>query len=117
MPRFPNAFLTRDQLSKMEPFYPLEAYVCDSCFLVQLDEFETPQNIFRDYPYFSSFSDSWLRHAKTYADRMVPRLGLDHKSLVLEIASNDGYLLQYFQHRGIPVLGVEPAENVAQARG
>ena len=97
----------------MEPFYPLHAFVCDQCRLVQLDEFETPEQIFSDYLYFSSFSDSWLRHAEAYTEHMIGRFGLGSGSQVVEIASNDGYLLQYFKARGVPVLGVEPAANVA----
>jgi len=110
-----NAFLTADQLNAMEPFYPLHAQVCAKCFLVQLQEFQSPQRIFQDYAYFSSYSDSWLAHARSYAEQMIPRFGLDASSQVVEIASNDGYLLQYFKARDIPVLGVEPAANVARA--
>jgi 2-polyprenyl-3-methyl-5-hydroxy-6-metoxy-1,4-benzoquinol methylase len=108
-----NAFIAADKASAIEPFYPLHAYVCSACRLVQLEEFETPQHIFGDYIYFSSFSDEWLRHAEAYAATMTQRLCLDAESLVVEIASNDGYLLQYFRRRGIGVLGVEPAANVA----
>jgi SAM-dependent methyltransferase len=110
-----NAYLRPEQLLQMEPFYPLHARVCGQCFLVQLEEFQTPETIFGDYAYFSSYSRSWLNHARKYADGMVERFHLTGKSLVVEVASNDGYLLQYFQERGIPVLGVEPAQNVAQA--
>jgi 2-polyprenyl-3-methyl-5-hydroxy-6-metoxy-1,4-benzoquinol methylase len=110
-----NSYLAAEDLSKMEPFYPLKAYVCGRCFLVQLEEFETPQHIFSNYAYFSSFSESWLRHAKLYTDQMVTRFNLTSKSQVIEIASNDGYLLQYFVEKGIPVLGIEPAANVAEA--
>jgi SAM-dependent methyltransferase len=92
----------------------LHAFVCDRCFLVQLEAFETPEQIFGDYAYFSSFSDSWLDHAKRYTGHMTQLLGLGPQSLVIEIASNDGYLLQYFKAAGIPVLGIEPARNVAQ---
>jgi len=100
----------------MEPFYPLHAYVCGSCFLVQLDEFESPQRIFGDdYAYFSSYSDTWLDHARRYTERMIERFGLGAHSQVIELASNDGYLLQYFKKNGIPVLGIEPASNVAEA--
>lgn len=102
------------QLNHMEAFYPLHAFVCDQCFLVQLQEYVSPKEIFTEYAYFSSYSDSWLRHAKTYTDRMVERFALNAQSQVVEIASNDGYLLQYFVEKGIPVLGVEPAANVAQ---
>ena len=113
-----NSFIAPDRATAMEPFYPLHAFVCDECHLVQLEEFETPEHIFSDYLYFSSFSDSWLRHAEAYTDHMIGRFGLDAGSMVVEIASNDGYLLQYFKARGVPVLGVEPAANVAEvARG
>jgi 2-polyprenyl-3-methyl-5-hydroxy-6-metoxy-1,4-benzoquinol methylase len=115
-----NSFLSAERLGAMEPFYPLAAFVCGNCFLVQLGHFEAPERIFSDYVYFSSFSDLWLKHAETYADHMIARLGLGAQSEVVEIASNDGYLLQYFVARGIPVLGVEPAANVAEvavARG
>jgi SAM-dependent methyltransferase len=110
-----NSFLAPDELRRMEPFYPLHVYVCDNCLLVQLEEFETPEHIFRDYLYFSSYSESWLRHASAYVARVTERFRLGPASLVVEVASNDGYLLQYFKERGIGVLGVEPASNVAQA--
>ncbi|MBI5665327.1 MAG: class I SAM-dependent methyltransferase [Nitrospirae bacterium] len=110
-----NSYLRAEQLQKMEPFYPLHTYVCGKCFLVQLQEFESPENIFGDYAYFSSYSDSWLKHAKDYTDMMTRRFGFDAGSRVVEIASNDGYLLQYFKEKGVPVLGIEPAANVAQA--
>src|SRR4051794_7258266 len=109
-----NSYLSPEQANRMEPFYPLRALVCDRCLLVQLEEFETPEHIFGDYAYFSSYSTSWLEHARHYVDQMVGRFGLDESSHVVELASNDGYLLQYFQDRGVPVLGVEPAANVAQ---
>jgi 2-polyprenyl-3-methyl-5-hydroxy-6-metoxy-1,4-benzoquinol methylase len=99
----------------MEPFYPLHAYVCSKCFLVQLQEFETPEHIFSDYAYFSSFSDSFVAHAKAYVEDMVTRFGFDETSQVIEIASNDGYLLQFFVAKNVPVLGIEPAANVAKA--
>lgn len=108
-----NAFLKADDLNRMERFYPLRAYVCGECYLVQLEEFEAPAAIFRDYVYFSSYSDSWLRHARQYCHDMVRRLGLTPEQHVVEIASNDGYLLQHFLPFGIPVLGIEPAANVA----
>ncbi len=108
-----NAFLAADQLQVMEPHYPLHVYVCETCLLVQLKAFASPERIFGEYLYFSSFSDGWLRHADEYAGRMTSELGLDAGSLVVEVASNDGYLLQYFQQRGVGVLGVEPAANVA----
>jgi len=107
--------ITPAQLNSMEPFYPLHAYVCTSCYLVQLDEYVTPDEIFSDYDYFSSFSDSWVNHAKKYTDMMMNQLQLHNKSLVMEIASNDGYLLQHFVAKDIPVLGIEPAANVAAA--
>jgi SAM-dependent methyltransferase len=97
----------------MERFYPLHARVCEVCFLVQLGEFEQPENIFREYAYFSSYSESWLQHVRAYADRISERFHLTERSLVVEVASNDGYLLQCFVQKGIPVLGVEPAQNVA----
>src|SRR4051794_13618296 len=96
-----NGFLTAEQLHAMEPHYPLHAYVCENCLLVQLEEFASAETIFSDYLYFSSFSDAWLRHADAYAERMIGELGLDARSLVVELASNDGYLLQYFRQRGI----------------
>ena len=104
-----------DQLQEMEPFYPLHAYVCDRCFLVQLQEFVSPQSIFGEYAYFSSYSTSWVEHARRYAHMAIERFGLDRHSKVIEIASNDGYLLQHFVAAGVPVLGIEPAANVAQA--
>jgi len=110
-----NSYLRPEQLECMEAFYPLHAYVCAKCFLVQLEQFSTPHEIFSDYAYFSSFSDSWLAHAKAYVDMIVDRFRLDGNSTVVEIASNDGYLLKNFVSRGIPVLGVEPAANVAEA--
>lgn len=103
-----------DQLHDMEPFYPLHAYVCDQCFLVQLQEFVTPDAIFSEYAYFSSYSTSWVEHALHYAELMIDRFGLGSQSKVMEIASNDGYLLQHFVARGVPVLGIEPAANVAK---
>ena len=109
-----NAFLKSDQLNQGEKFYPLHVYVCDSCYLVQLEEFETPDKIFSDYAYFSSFSDTWLKHAKDYTNEIVSEFGFNKGSDVVEIASNDGYLLQYFKEKGIPILGIEPAENVAE---
>jgi hypothetical protein len=110
-----NSYLSVESLQKMEPFYPLHAYVCSACFLVQLPEFESPQNIFSDYVYFSSFSDSWLTHVKNYTNNMINRFQLNSSTQIVEIASNDGYLLQYFKNKNIPVLGIEPAVNVAEA--
>lgn len=98
---------------KQESFYPLHAYVCEKCFLVQLEQVETPENIFGDYAYFSSYSTSWLEHAKSYAEKMIDKWNLNASHQVIEIASNDGYLLQYFKDQKIPVLGIEPAANVA----
>jgi len=110
-----NSYLKSQDLYRMEPHYPLCVYVCDACYLVQLPVFESPEAIFEDYAYFSSYSESWLKHAKTYVGEMVDRFRFDGKSQVIEIASNDGYLLQYFKERGIPILGIEPAKNVAKA--
>ena len=103
------------ELRRGEMYYPLHVYICQSCWLVQLEEFETPENIFSDYAYFASYSDSWLKHCEKYCLMMKERLGLNENSLVIEAASNDGYLLQFFVREGIPVLGVEPAANVAKA--
>jgi SAM-dependent methyltransferase len=110
-----NSFLASDELPRREASYPLHAYVCGDCLLVQLEAFESAEHIFGDYLYFSSYSESWLRHACTYAAQVSERFRLGPASLVVEVASNDGYLLQYFQKRGIGVLGVEPAANVAEA--
>jgi len=101
-------------LNRGEVFYPLHVFVCGKCFLVQLDEYESAENIFTDYAYFSSYSDSWLKHAENYCRQMKQRFGLNEKSFVVEVASNDGYLLQYFVKLGVPVLGIEPAANVAK---
>lgn len=109
-----NSYLKPHQLNRMEPFYPLRAFVCEQCFLVQLEQFESPDHIFSDYAYFSSFSDLFLQHAKEYVDMAMDRFKLGAGSYVVEIASNDGYLLQNFVKRGVPVLGIEPAKNVAE---
>jgi SAM-dependent methyltransferase len=109
-----NAYVRPERLDAMEPFYPLHAYVCSKCFLVQLEEFEAPDRIFSDYAYFSSYSSAWLEHCRAYAERMIDAFALTPDSLVMEIASNDGYLLQFFAGAGIPVLGIEPAANVAE---
>ncbi|MBY0338971.1 MAG: class I SAM-dependent methyltransferase [Acetobacteraceae bacterium] len=109
-----NAYVAPENAKAMERFYPLHAYVCDGCHLVQLEEFETPEAIFSDYLYFSSFAASWVEHARRYAAAMTERFGLTPASRVVEVASNDGYLLQWFVQAGIPVLGVEPAANVAE---
>jgi hypothetical protein len=101
-------------LNRGETYYPLRVYVCEKCFLVQLEEYECAENIFSDYAYFSSYSDSWLKHADNYCAKMKSRFGLGEESFVIEVASNDGYLLQYFVQRNVPVLGIEPAANVAE---
>lgn len=106
--------ITPGQLHEMEPFYPLHAYVCDRCFLVQLQEFVSPGEIFTEYAYFSSYSSSWVEHARRYAQMAIGRFSLGSSSKVMEIASNDGYLLQHFVAAGVPVLGIEPAANVAK---
>jgi SAM-dependent methyltransferase len=109
-----NAFLKPEMLRNSEKFYPLHAYVCDRCLLVQLEEVEAPDTIFNDeYAYFSSYSQSWLEHSQRYTDLMQSKFQLNASSQVIEIASNDGYLLQYFQAKNIPVLGIEPSGNVA----
>ena len=115
-----NSYVPRERERRGEMFHPLHAFVCDQCFLVQLEEFAAPEQIFSNYAYFSSFSKSWLKHADDYAGSMTARFDLGPESKVVEVASNDGYLLQYFVSRGIPVRGVEPAANVAEvavARG
>jgi 2-polyprenyl-3-methyl-5-hydroxy-6-metoxy-1,4-benzoquinol methylase len=109
-----NSFVEESRLATAEPVFPLTAYVCESCFLVQLPEFEEPQEIFSDYAYFSSYSATWLEHARRYSLEMIERLDLDAGSQVVEIASNDGYLLKNFKEKNIPVLGIEPAANVAR---
>lgn len=108
-----ESYRTTDQLDQMEPFFPLHVRVCSECFLVQLGEYVSPATIFTEYAYFSSYSESWVQHAKTYADQMTQLLRLGAGSRVVEVASNDGYLLQHFMANGIPVLGIEPARNVA----
>jgi SAM-dependent methyltransferase len=110
-----ESYLTAEQLDQMEPFYPLHVKVCGRCFLVQLAEYVAPEHIFTEYAYFSSFSDSWVQHARAYVAAMVEQVGLSNTSFVVEVGSNDGYLLQHFVERGIPVLGIEPARNVARA--
>ena len=111
-----NDYLSQEQLNRAEKFYPLQTYVCAQCLLVQLEEFESPDHIFGDgdYAYFSSYSDSWLQHALAYTELMIEKFGFNQNHQVIEIASNDGYLLQYFQKQGIPVLGIEPAANTAK---
>ena len=108
-----NSYLTESQMDQPETFYPLHAYVCSDCLLVQVGEFQPPDSIFNDYAYFSSYSQSWLDHAQAYAQEVIPRFSLDRSTQVIEIASNDGYLLKNFVEAGIPALGIEPAENVA----
>jgi SAM-dependent methyltransferase len=110
-----ESYVPAERLEKPETFYPLHVRICDSCLLVQLPAYVPGEDIFSDYAYFSSYSDSWVAHAKRYAEAMIDRLGLTSTSLVTEVASNDGYLLQHFAAHGIPVLGVEPAANVAEA--
>ncbi len=109
-----ETYLSTADLNRGEVHYPLHVYVCESCFLVQLEEYESAENIFSDYAYFSSYSDSWLKHAEKYCDKMMTQFGLGGQSFVVEVASNDGYLLQYFVQRMVPVLGIEPAANVAK---
>ncbi len=109
-----NSYVPQQRAGTGETFYPLHAWVCGRCFLVQLEEFESPEHIFSDYAYFSSYATSWLRHAETYVAKMTERFRLGPNAKVIEVASNDGYLLQYFLARGVPVLGVEPAANVAE---
>jgi SAM-dependent methyltransferase len=110
-----ESYVSASQLNDMEPFYPLHVYVCEDCFLVQLDEYVSGEAIFTEYAYFSSYADSWVQHARNYTNMVIERFQLHDKSHVVEIASNDGYLLQHFVAKGIPVLGIEPAANVAQA--
>jgi SAM-dependent methyltransferase len=111
-----NAYLKEEELLGMEPFFPLDVYVCPSCFLVQISEYRKADQIFsQDYAYYSSYSTSWLAHCRSYVDQMIGRFGYDKSSFILEIGSNDGYLLQYFVERGIPVLGVEPSGGVASS--
>jgi len=109
-----NSNLTAAQLQQPETFYPLRMFVCTSCFLVQLEDYQAPEEIFSDYVYFSSYSESWLQHARSYTEMAIDRFHLNAESRVVEVASNDGYLLQYFLEKNIPVLGVEPAANVAE---
>ena len=109
-----ETYPSETEFHRGEVYYPLHVYVCDHCFLVQLEQYESAENIFSDYAYFSSFSDSWLKHCETYCHKMADRLGLNEESFVVEVASNDGYLLQYFVRQNIPVLGIEPAANVAK---
>jgi SAM-dependent methyltransferase len=110
-----ETYLTAEELDRVEHFYPLHVRVCDECLLVQLEDYVPGEEIFREYAYFSAYSDSWVEHARVYAEAMRERFGLGSESLVVELASNDGYLLQHFVRRGIPSLGIDPAENVAEA--
>jgi SAM-dependent methyltransferase len=109
-----NSYVKFEDVNLGEKFFPLKVWICQECLLAQLDEFESPEAIFSNYAYFSSFSTSWVEHARRYSEMMVARFGFSAKSLVIEIASNDGYLLQHFKGKGIPVLGIEPAANVAK---
>jgi SAM-dependent methyltransferase len=109
-----ESYVPIEQLNSMERFYPLHVYVCDNCFLVQLQQYVSAEEIFSEYAYFSSYSESWLRHASNYVEQITARFGFDQRSHVVELASNDGYLLQYFVKKGIPCLGIEPARNVAR---
>ena len=109
-----ESYLSVEQLNQGESFYPLHAFVCENCFLVQLEEYVSRENIFTEYAYFSSYADTWLEHSKKYAHMVSGRFNLNQDSFVVEVASNDGYLLQYFIQLGIPVLGIEPAKNVAK---
>jgi len=109
-----NSFLNQSQLKREESLYPLHVFICEKCLLVQLEEFETPDKIFSDYAYFSSYSETWLKHAEDYVEMMISRFKINQKSHVVEVASNDGYLLQFFKKKSIPVLGIEPAANVAE---
>jgi SAM-dependent methyltransferase len=110
-----ESYLSAGQLNGMEPFYPLHVYVCRTCWLVQLEQYVSAEHIFSEYAYFSSFADSWVQHARAYTEKMIDRFGLGSQSQVIELASNDGYLLQWFLKAGVPALGIEPAANVAAA--
>lgn len=109
-----NSYVKFEDINRGEKFFPLKVWVCHNCLLAQLEEFESPEAIFGDYAYFSSFSTSWVEHARLYSEMMIERFHFNAKSLVVEIASNDGYLLQHFAAKGIPVLGIEPAANIAE---
>ncbi len=110
-----ESYVPADKVNAMEPFYPLHVYVCEKCYLVQLEEYVSREDIFTEYAYFSSYATSWLEHVQRYTHQMIERWGLDQNSYVIEVASNDGYLLQYFVEAGVPCLGIEPAANVARA--
>jgi SAM-dependent methyltransferase len=109
-----NSYLKKDDMNKKEIFYPLRVFVCSKCFLVQLDEFESPKNIFSEYAYFSSFSDSWLNHVEKFSQDIISKFNFSKNNKVIEIASNDGYLLQYFKKEGLKTIGIEPAKNIAK---
>jgi hypothetical protein len=109
-----ECYLEKSQLNRMEPFYPLKVYVCTECFLAQIEEYVRPDEIFTEYAYFSSYSISWLQHCRNYVQMMVERFSIGDRHQVVELASNDGYLLQYFVEEGVPVIGVEPAKNIAR---
>ena len=109
-----ESYVPAERLNDMEPFYPLVVYVCSECFLVQLDEYVPAKDIFTEYAYFSSFADSWVEHSRVYTEMITKQMGLNEKSFVIELASNDGYLLQHFVAKDIPVLGIEPAANIAK---
>ena len=109
-----ESYISQEQLTQMEPFYPLHVYVCEKCFLVQMPAYVSPETIFSEYAYFSSYAESWLHHASKYVNNIITRFGFDRSSCVIELGSNDGYLLQYFIEKGIPALGVDPAANVAK---
>ena len=112
-----NSMLKQEQLNEQEVYYPLKVFVCDNCFLVQVDEMKRAEEIFSsEYTYFSSYSTSWLAHAKKYVDMMIERFQFNEKSQVIEIASNDGYLLQYFKERNVPVLGIDPTDKYRLSR-
>ena len=109
-----NSYVNPDESNTGEVFFPLKTFVCEKCFLVQLGEFKSPKEIFKNYAYFSSFSTSWVKHSEQYVNSLIRKFKINKKNLVIEIASNDGYLLQFFKKKNIPVLGIEPAENVAK---
>ena len=109
-----NSYVTQSEIDSGEVFFPLKTFVCEKCFLVQLGEFKSPKEIFKNYAYFSSYSKTWVKHAEEYVDSLVKKFNFNKESLIIEIASNDGYLLQFFKKKNIPVLGIEPAENVAK---
>ncbi len=110
-----NSYVTQNESNLGEVFFPLKTFVCEKCFLVQLSEFKSPKEIFKNYAYFSSFSKTWVKHANEYVNSIIKKFNLNKSDLVVEIASNDGYLLQFFKEKNIPVLGIEPAENVAKS--